>query len=115
MVPVSDQEAAIAWYRDELASSVVVDVPYAGPGAGSRSPPGGGGTTIALVRPMGAFQPGQATGIGLESKDVRALYDDVKAKGVDVDAEPMGGDGTVPLLFGFRDGDGNNPMVAEVE
>jgi hypothetical protein len=30
-----------------------------------------------------------------------------------VDAELMGGDGTVPLLFFFRDGDGNRLMVVE--
>jgi catechol 2,3-dioxygenase-like lactoylglutathione lyase family enzyme len=115
MVPVSDQEAAIAWYRDKLGFDVVVDIPYAGTERWVEVAPKGGGTTIALVKPMGAFQPGHATGIGLEAKDVRALHADLKEKGVEVDGELMGGDGTVPLLFGFRDGDGNNLMVAEVE
>jgi hypothetical protein len=33
----------------------------------------------------------------------------------DVDAELMGGDGTVPLLFFFRDQDGNHLMVVEAQ
>jgi len=37
----------------------------------------------------------------------------LKDNGVDVDAEMMGGDGTVPLLFFFRDHDGNQLMLAE--
>jgi hypothetical protein len=35
--------------------------------------------------------------------------------GVDVDAELMGGDGTVPPLFFFRDLDGNQLMIVEAQ
>ena len=45
--------------------------------------------------------------------DARAAHDDLKGRGVDVDEELMGGDGTVPLLFGFRDQDGNDLMIVE--
>ncbi len=37
----------------------------------------------------------------------------VEGKGVDLDAELMGGDGTVPLLFFFRDHDANQLMIVE--
>ena len=37
----------------------------------------------------------------------------MKAMGVDVDAELMGGDGTVPMLFFFRDHDANTLMIVE--
>jgi hypothetical protein len=40
-------------------------------------------------------------------------HEELKGQGIDVDAELMGGDGTVPLLFGFRDGDGNSLMIVE--
>ena len=53
------------------------------------------------------------TGIALATTDARAVYDELVAKGVDVDAELMGGDGTVPLLFFFRDQDANSLMVVE--
>lgn len=51
--------------------------------------------------------------LGFETKDARALHADLKGKGVGVDEGLMGGDGTVPLLFGFLDAEGNNLMVAE--
>jgi len=53
------------------------------------------------------------TGIALATADARAVHEELKAKGVDVDAETMGGDGTVPLLFFFRDQDANSLMVVE--
>jgi catechol 2,3-dioxygenase-like lactoylglutathione lyase family enzyme len=113
MVPVSDQDAAIAFYTDTLGFSLVADVPF---GEGDRwvevAPPGGG-TALALVPPRGEYQPGRMTGIAFVSADPRADYAELKEKGVDVDAELMGGDGTVPLLFFFRDHDANQLMIAE--
>ena len=113
MVPVSDQDAAITFYTDKLGFSVVADVPF---GDGDRwvevAPPGGG-TALALVPPRGDFEAGRMTGIAFESPDPRADHAELKGKGVDVDAELMGGDGTVPLLFFFRDHDANQLMIVE--
>jgi hypothetical protein len=55
------------------------------------------------------------TGIALESTDPRADHAELQRNGVDVDGELMGGDGTVPLLFFFRDHDGNHLMIAEAQ
>lgn len=113
MVPVSDQDAGIAFYTETLGFSLVADVPF---GEGDRwvevAPPGGG-AALALVPPRGEYQPGRMTGIAFESADPRADYAELKGKGVDVDAELMGGDGTVPLLFFFRDHDANQLMIVE--
>lgn len=113
IVPVSDQDAAIQFYRDVLGFTVVSDVPF---GDGDRwvevAPPSGG-ANIALTRPQGEFQPGRMTGIALESSDPRGDHSELRGKGVDVDAEVIGGDGTVPLLFFFRDRDGNTLMIVE--
>ena len=113
MVPVADQDAAIAFYTETLGFSLAADVPF---GEGDRwvevAPPGGG-TALALVPPQGNYQPGRNTGIALTSPDPRADHAELKAKGVDVDEELMGGDGTVPLLFFFRDHDGNHLMIVE--
>ena len=113
MVPVSDQDAAIAFYTNTLGFSLVADVPF---GAGDRwvevAPPGGG-AALALVPPRGEYQTGRMTGIALSSADPRADHAELKAKDVDVDAELMGGDGTVPLMFFFRDHDGNQLMIVE--
>lgn len=61
----------------------------------------------------GEYQPGRMTGIALVSPDPRADHAELQGRGVDVDGELMGGDGTVPLLFFFRDHDGNQLMVVE--
>jgi catechol 2,3-dioxygenase-like lactoylglutathione lyase family enzyme len=113
IVPVSDQDAAIAFYTEKLGFTVSADVPY---GEGDRwvevTPPGGG-SAIALSPGMGEFQPGRETGIALTSSDPKADYEELKSKGVSVDEELMGGDGVVPLLFMFRDADGNGLMIVQ--
>jgi catechol 2,3-dioxygenase-like lactoylglutathione lyase family enzyme len=113
MVPVTDQDAGIAFYTNILGFSLAADVAY---GEGERwveVAPSGGGTALALVPPRGQYQPGRMTGIALASPDPRADHADLRGKGVDVDAEMMGGDGTVPLMFFFRDCDGNQLLVVE--
>jgi hypothetical protein len=47
------------------------------------------------------------------SPDPRGDQAELKEKGVDVDPELMGGDGTVPLMFSFRDQDANGLMTVE--
>ena len=113
MVPVSDQDAAIAFYTDKLGFNVLVDIPF---GDGERwvevTPPAGG-TTIALAPLRPNYEAGGMTGIALDSDDVRGDYLELKAAGVDVDDELMGGDGTVPLMFFFRDQDANHLLLVE--
>jgi catechol 2,3-dioxygenase-like lactoylglutathione lyase family enzyme len=114
MVPVSDQDAAIAFYTNTLGFTLAADVPF---GDGERwvevAPPAGG-ANIALVPPRGDYETGRMTGVALESNDVRSAHEDLKGKGVDVDASPMGGDGTVPAMFFFRDPDANHLLLVEV-
>ena len=113
MVPVSDQDAAIAFYTGTLGFELVADVPF---GEGERwvevAPPAGG-AALALVPPRGDYQAGRMTGIALETTDAPAVHEELTAKGVDVDVELMGGDGTVPTLFFFRDHDANTLMIVE--
>jgi catechol 2,3-dioxygenase-like lactoylglutathione lyase family enzyme len=114
MVPVSNQDQAIDFYTTTLGFAVVADVPF---GAGDRwvevAPPVGS-ASLALVRPQGEYQPGRMTGIALETPDVAATYAELKGKGVDVDAELMGGDQAgVPPMFFFRDNDKNHLLVVQ--
>ena len=115
MVPVANQDTAIAFYRDKLGFELTADVPF---GEGDRwvevSPPGGG-AALALVPPEGDYQPPRNTGIALTSPDPRADHEELKASGVDVDDELMGGDGTVPPMFFFRDGDSNILLLVEAQ
>jgi catechol 2,3-dioxygenase-like lactoylglutathione lyase family enzyme len=115
VVPVQDQDEAIAFYTNTLGFSLAADIPF---GDGDRwvevAPPGGT-TAVALVPPQGEYQPGRMTGIALESPDPRADHAELQSNGVDVDGELMGGDGTVPLLFFFRDQDGNQLMIVQAQ
>ena len=73
MVPVADQDTAIAFYTEKLGFSLTADVPF---GDGERwvevAPPAGG-ATIALVPPNGDYQAGRMTGIALDSADPRPI------------------------------------------
>ena len=113
IVPVTDLDAAIAFYTARLGCTLTADIPF---GAGSRwvevQPPGGG-AKIALSLPQNDYQPGRATGISLGSADPRADHAELFAAGVDVDKETWGGDGEVPLGFFFRDPDRNQLMIVE--
>jgi catechol 2,3-dioxygenase-like lactoylglutathione lyase family enzyme len=115
VVPVADQDEAIRFYTQTLGFTLAADIPF---GEGDRwvevAPPGGG-TAIALVTPQGEYQPGRMTGIALESRDPRADHAELQGKGVDVDAQLMGGDGTVPLLFFFRDSNKNQLMIVQAQ
>ena len=64
---------------------------------------------------LAARQPvyGRNTGVGFETPDARALYEEFTAKGISVEGGVIGGDGNVPPLFFFKDLDGNTLLVAE--
>lgn len=114
LIPVSDQDTAIAFYTTKLGFTLTADVPYAGDQRWVEVTPPGGGPAIALCPPQGEYQPGRMTGISLSSSDVKAAHAALAAAGVDVDEQLMGGDGTTPLMFFFRDGDKNHLLLVEV-
>jgi catechol 2,3-dioxygenase-like lactoylglutathione lyase family enzyme len=113
-VPVSDQERAIAFYTETLGFEKRADVPF---GEGYRwveVAPAGAETTIAIVPPPpGQPTGGMQTGIGLHVDDIDAIHADLKAAGVDVDAEISRMGDPVPPLFWLRDPDANVLMVVE--
>lgn len=113
MVPVSDQDEAIRFYTNTLGFSLAIDAPFGEGGRWVEVTPPGGGAAVALVPPRGDYQPGRMTGISLSSPDPRADHAELAGKGVDVDAGIMGGDGTVPPLFFFRDQDKNTLMITQ--
>jgi len=113
LVPVADQDQAIAFYTQVLGFTLTADVPFAEDSRWVEVTPPGGGAAIALVPPQGSYQPGRMTGISLGSRDARADYAELAGQGVDVDAEIMGGGGGVPVLFFFRDHDKNQLMISE--
>jgi catechol 2,3-dioxygenase-like lactoylglutathione lyase family enzyme len=112
VIPVSDQDRAIEFYVEKLGFEKRVDIPF---GNGYRwvevAP--GAETTIALAPPPpGGTQTGnRETGISLHSEDIDGYHEQLKAAGVDVDAEVSRMGDPVPPLFWLRDPEGNSLMV----
>jgi catechol 2,3-dioxygenase-like lactoylglutathione lyase family enzyme len=115
IVPVTDQERALEFYVQKLGFEKRSDTPF---GSGDRwieVAPADAVTTIAIPLPPAGQQAGGAqTGIALQTKDIDADHADLKARGVDVDAEVSRMGDPVPPMFWFRDPDGNTLMLVEM-
>jgi catechol 2,3-dioxygenase-like lactoylglutathione lyase family enzyme len=112
VVPVSDQERAIAFYVDTLGFEKRTDVPFGNGYRWIEVAPEGAVTTVAIVPPPPGKPTGNVeTGIGLYTDDIDADHAELKSRGVDVDAEVSRMGDPVPPLFWFRDPDGNTLMV----
>lgn len=112
IIPVSDQDRALAFYTGKLGFTTIADVPF---GDGARwievAPPGGG-TAIAMSPPMGTAV-GVPTGISFRTTDIDSDHAALRERGVDVDPEVARGPEPVPPMFFFRDQDGNVLHVAQ--
>ena len=114
VIPVSDQERAIAFYVDTLGFEKRTDVPFGNGYRWVEVAPADAQTTIAIVPPPPGKPTGNVeTGIGLNTDDIDAVQADLQARGVDVDAEVSRMGDPVPPLFWLRDPDGNTLMVVE--
>ena len=111
IVPVSDQERAIAFYVDTLGFEVRLDAPF---GEGQRwvevAPPGAA-TTIALV-PAPEGEPAGIV-VSLATADADADHAALRERGVDADEALIRLGPGVPPMFTFRDPDGNRFRMVE--
>lgn len=110
-IPTSDQDASKEFYLDRLGFEERVDVEMS---VGFRlvvvAPPGSDVTIMLL--PEGEEMPaGRDTGIRLLSTDAAAEHESMTEAGVDVDELLDWPD--APLMFVFRDQDGNTLYVVE--
>jgi catechol 2,3-dioxygenase-like lactoylglutathione lyase family enzyme len=114
IIPVTDQERAIEFYVETLGFEKRTDVPFGDGYRWVEVAPAGAETTIAVVPPPPGKPVGNVeTGIALNTDDVDADHAELKARGVDVDAEVSRMGDPVPPMFWFRDPDGNTLMVVE--
>ena len=111
---VSDQDRALAFYRDLLGFEVRTDAEF---GEGYRwveVAPAGAYTVIALVSPMGEEdpQPGGRAPFGFDTPNLAAAMAELGSRGVEFE-DVIGGEGPVPPMAYFRDPDGNRIMLVE--
>ncbi len=75
--------------------------------------PTGSSASVALMPPREGAPHNDQAFLVFGTKDLDADHAALKERGVDVDDEPMGGEGDVPRMFFFRDPDGNNLLEVE--
>jgi catechol 2,3-dioxygenase-like lactoylglutathione lyase family enzyme len=105
-IPVSDVDRAKAFYVDALGFEERFDGPF---GDGMRwvelAPPNSQ-ATIALVTWFETMPPGSVTGLVLHTPDVRAAYEDLRARGVPFTGEPREDPWGASATFADPDGNG---------
>jgi catechol 2,3-dioxygenase-like lactoylglutathione lyase family enzyme len=106
VVPVADQDRALAFYVETLGFEVRLDAPFGPGGRWLEVAPPGAETTLALV-------PGDAVEISLATTDAAADHAALLAAGADADPELIRMGEGVPPMFTFRDPDGNRFRVVE--
>jgi catechol 2,3-dioxygenase-like lactoylglutathione lyase family enzyme len=112
---VSDQDRALAFYRDTLGFEVRSDTDF---GEGFRwieVAPAGAYTVIALVPPMREEdpQPGGSAPFGFDTPNLEAAMAEFTSRGVEFEDVRGGGEGPVPPMAYFRDPDGNRILLVE--
>lgn len=114
IVNVADQDRALQFYTEKLGFEKRADMPFGNGNRWLEVAPAGADTTIAIVPPRpGDTAGGAQTGIALSTSDVDSDHADLKARGVDVDAEVSRMGDPVPPMFWFRDPDGNSLLVVQ--
>jgi len=112
-VPTVDQDRAIAFY-ESIGFEKRTDIPFGGSYRWVEVYPPDGTAGIALAPPPEgrSTEPAQ-TGITLTTDDIDVTHAELKALGVDVDAEVSRMGDPVPPMFWFRDPTGHTLMVVE--
>jgi catechol 2,3-dioxygenase-like lactoylglutathione lyase family enzyme len=113
VVPVSDVDRAIAFYRDQLGFNLD-HVTRAGDQRFAQLTPPGSGCSIVLSDPS-PMQPGALKGVQLVVADAYRAREQLLERGVaagDIDVIDERDGGT---LFGFTDPDGNSWLVQQIK
>jgi catechol 2,3-dioxygenase-like lactoylglutathione lyase family enzyme len=113
VIPVADVDRAIEFYTEKLGFEKRTDLPFGDDYRWVELAPRDAETTIALAPPPpGGSTGNRETGISLQTDEIDAYHAELKANGVDVDAEVSRMGDPVPPLFWLRDPEGNSLIVA---
>lgn len=110
---VSDQDRALAFYRDKLGFEVRTDTDF---GQGFRwieVAPVGAYTVIALVQAREEDpQPGGQASFGFDTPNLEAAMAEFRSRGVDFE-DVRGGEDPAPPMAYLRDPDGYRILLVE--
>jgi catechol 2,3-dioxygenase-like lactoylglutathione lyase family enzyme len=116
VVPVSDVDRSIAFYRDQMGFILDHDTHAPGMRFAQLTPRGSGCSIVIGDLPGGqAMEPGSLKGLQLVVADTARAHEELAARGVkvgDIDVIDERDGGT---LFGFTDPDGNAWVVQQIK
>lgn len=110
-VPVTDQDAAKAFYTDIMAFELKADEPMGPEMRWIQLQPGTGGACIALTTWFEGLKPGGQQGLLLHVADIDAEHARLAGKGVEVSPVEEQHWGRFTML---KDPDGNGWVVAQL-
>ncbi|HEX5618350.1 MAG TPA: VOC family protein [Solirubrobacteraceae bacterium] len=110
IVPVADQDEALAYYTGTLGFEVRIDAPFAPGQRWIEVAPPGAQTSLALV-PRDSAPAGIE--VSLATANAEADHAEFQTRGVEADPELIRMGEGVPPMFTFRDPDGNRFRVVE--
>jgi catechol 2,3-dioxygenase-like lactoylglutathione lyase family enzyme len=115
-IPTPDQDRAVEFYVDKLGFEKRTDTPFGGSYRWIEVYPPNGTAGIALAPPRPGTEDdvkGQETGVTLSTSDIDAVHEQLRSRGVDVDAAVSRMGDPIPPMFWFRDPSGHSLMVVE--
>jgi catechol 2,3-dioxygenase-like lactoylglutathione lyase family enzyme len=113
VVPVTDVDRAIAFYRDQLGFNLDHDT-HAGDQRFAQLTPPGSGCSIVLSEPP-PMTPGSLKGVQLVVADAHRARAELLERGVDAGDITVIDERDGGTLFGFADPDGNAWVVQQIK
>ena len=110
-VPVGDQERAKNFYVDTLGFELLVDETWREGMHWSEVAPEGSATSLMLVSWQAGMLPGMYRVIVMATHDIRAIHEELLARGIDFELAPAQTPRGAQAMF--RDPDGNALLLWE--
>ena len=116
VVPVSDVDRAIAFYRDQVGFNLDHHTQAPDMNFAQLTPPGSGCSIVVGHLPGGpAMTPGSLKGLQLVVSDAYRARAELIERGVAADEIDVIDERDGGTLFGFTDPDGNSWVVQQIE
>jgi catechol 2,3-dioxygenase-like lactoylglutathione lyase family enzyme len=116
VLPVSDIDRAIAFYRDQVGFHLDHDTTNEHMHVAQLTPPGSGCSIVIGDLPaQRAMEPGSMKGLQLVVEDAHAARQQLLERGVEASEIMVLADGDGGTFFGFEDPDGNAWAVQELK
>lgn len=116
IVPVSDLDRAIEFYRDRVGFELDHDT-HAGEHRFAQLTPRGSGCSIVIgdLPSQNQMEPGSLHGVQLVVSDAQAAQEELRSRGVEVSDIQVFDERDGGTFFGFTDPDGNSWAVQQIK